>query len=158
RRRWRRCHDGLRAGRCRRLRERRRLGRFAAQLRDLALRERSVDAIRELLDVELEIVRIVAVLDRAPELQLSLLLARPRRCRSRCGRRRSEVFLWDDRDRPVFVLVLWTALQALLQGQGERARRWIALRYVLGERLGNDFVPYRGKRAVERRRQHRLVL
>src|SRR5205085_1820865 len=43
------------------------LERHAAQLRDLALGERGVDAGRELLDVELEVVRVVAVLDRAPE-------------------------------------------------------------------------------------------
>ena len=38
-----------------------------AQLGNLAAREVGVDAARELLDVELEILRVVAVLDRAPE-------------------------------------------------------------------------------------------
>ena len=48
--------------------------RHAAQLGDLSLGERGVDASRELLHVQLEVVRIVAVLDGAPELELDLLI------------------------------------------------------------------------------------
>ena len=59
----------------------------AAQLGDLALGERGVDAGRELLHVKLEVVRVGAVLDRAPELELDFLVAR-RACRSACRRRR----------------------------------------------------------------------
>src|SRR6185503_15155341 len=51
------------------------LGRDAAQLGDLALGERRVDAGWKLLHVEVEVVRIVAVLDRAPELELDFLAA-----------------------------------------------------------------------------------
>src|SRR5207248_805683 len=69
------------------------LGRDAAQLRDLALRELGVDAGRELLDVELEVVRVVAVLDRAPEFELDFLAGLRAgvlglRLRRRCGRAR----------------------------------------------------------------------
>src|SRR6185436_10557478 len=48
--------------------------RLAAQLGDLAFRQGRVDAGRELLHVELEVVRVVAVLDRAPELELDFLV------------------------------------------------------------------------------------
>ena len=47
----------------------------APQLGALALGERGIDAFRELLDVEIEVVGVVAVLDRAPEFELDLLRA-----------------------------------------------------------------------------------
>src|SRR5688572_7188902 len=47
----------------------------AAQLGDLALGERSVDSVRKLLHVKLEILGVVAFLDRTPEFELELLVA-----------------------------------------------------------------------------------
>src|SRR5688572_27280357 len=101
----------------------------AAQLRDLALGERGVDAVRELLDVELEVVGVVAVLDRAPELELDFLVRgggaglRAARAHRRGGtrlRRRAERRRRNVADHgAVGVLFLAPALQRALQRDGE---------------------------------------
>src|SRR5438094_308716 len=150
---------------------RRFLERQTAQLGDLALRERRVDAIRELLYVELEVVRVIAVLDRAPELELDLLAAAlragargARRILRRClGNRRrrfegGELARQRAGDRPVRIVLRRLALERALQRHGEVARRLEALVGVLGEGPVHHCVEERRDGVVQRRGQWRLLL
>ena len=121
--------------------------RHAAQLRDLALGERGVNSRRELLDVEIEVVRVVAVLDGAPELELDFLAAaslragaggalRILRRRARDGRRRLEREVGHGADDGlVGIVFLGLAFERAPQRHREVACRLVARVRILGERL-----------------------
>src|SRR2546423_1831645 len=116
----------------------------------LAKRKISVDAGRELLDVEFEIVRVVAVLDRAPELEFDLLVAaalstrrsrargllrRRFRHRGRRTRQSGEIAGHGARDRLVGIVLDALAFQRTLERDAEVARRLEARVWVFGKRL-----------------------
>src|SRR6185436_1288935 len=144
------------------------LGRRTAQLGDLALRQGGIDSVRELLDVELEIVRVVAVLDGAPELELDFLVARLRaglraagadrrrrpRLRRRAHRRRGH--LADDSLVRIFFLA--AALERAPQRDPKVLGGLVARFRVLRQRLVDHRIEVRRHRVVQRGRRGRIFL
>ena len=138
-----------------------------AQLGDLALGELRVRTMRELLQVELVVFRVLAFLDRAPELDLDFLRSargarrcrRLRRRRPRLGGPRRHGARRRRTHHRLVVLVLGgLALEHALQRAAEIARALVARLGRLCQRPADDAVELGRQRAVDLRGPHRLVV
>src|SRR4029077_189300 len=141
-----------------------------AQLGDLALGKARIGAARELLHVELEILGVVAVLDRAPELDLDFLRPaagagrggerglRRGALRGRLRRRLRTGPRVGPHDGAVLFLLGGLAFEHALQRAAEVAGALVARLGRLGERTADHAVELRRERCVELRGPHRVLV